>query len=78
MRCLPQHWNDRYRVTPVLMETFVEVPCFTGAVYRASGWIHVGITLGPGKNNRGKERAKPKWDIWLRPLRKDRKRTLNR
>ena len=77
-RRLPQDWHDRYKVAPVLMETFVETPRFTGAVYKASGWIHVGTTQGRGKYDRKKERAKPKKDIWLCPLRKDWKRTLNR
>ena len=43
-RQLPQDWYDRYKVAPVLMETFVEIPRFTGAVYKASGWIRVGTT----------------------------------
>ena len=30
----------------MLVETFVETPRYTGAVYRASGWIHVGTTQG--------------------------------
>ncbi|MXW86171.1 MAG: DUF4338 domain-containing protein [Boseongicola sp. SB0673_bin_14] len=64
--------------TPVLMETFVEVPRFTGAVYKASGWIRVGTTLGRGKYDRKNECAKPRKDIWLCQLRKDWKRTLNR
>ena len=48
-RQLPQDWYDRYKVAPVLMETFVEIPRFTGAVYKASGWIRVGTTRGRGK-----------------------------
>ena len=48
-----------------MIETFVETPRYTGAVYRASGWIRVGTTRGRGRYD------KPKKDIWLRPLRKD-------
>ncbi len=36
-RRLPRDWTRRYNTTPVLIETFVEVPRFTGGVYRASG-----------------------------------------
>ena len=43
----------------------------TGALYKASGWIHVGITLGRGRYDRHTKRDKSKNDIWLRPLRKD-------
>ena len=47
-RRLPQDWTERYHTTPVLIETFVETPRYTGAVYRASGWIHVRATQGRG------------------------------
>ena len=36
-RRLPLDWTERYGTTPVLIETFVETPRYTGAVYRASG-----------------------------------------
>ena len=78
-RRLPEDWTERYNTTPVLIETFVETPRFTGAVYRASGWIHVGATTkGRGQYDRDKLYDKPRKDIWLRPLRRDWKRTLNR
>ena len=78
LRQLPLDWTARYKVTPVLIETFVETPRYNGAVYRASGWIHVGATQGRGRYDRKKRYDKPKTDIWLRPLRKDWKRDLNR
>ena len=48
-RRLPEDWTERYNTTPGLIETFVETPRYTGAVYRASGWIHVGATQGRGR-----------------------------
>ena len=77
-RRLPEDWTERYNVTPVLIETFVETPRFTGALYKASGWINVGTTQGRGRYDRHMKRALPRKDIWLRPLRKDWRRTLNR
>ena len=77
-RRLPTDWIGRYGTTPVLIETFVETPRYTGAVYRASGWTRVGTTQGRGRYDRHTKRAQPKKDIWLRPLRKDWRRTLNR
>ena len=77
-RRLPEDWTERYNTTPVLIETFVETPRYTGAVYRASGRIHVGATKGRGRYDRDKLYEKPRKDIWLRPLRRDLKRTLNR
>ena len=69
-RRLPQDWTERYHTTPVLIETFVETPRYTGAVYKASGWTHVGTTQGRGRYDRQKQYDKPKKDVWLRPLRK--------
>ena len=77
-RRLPEDWTERYNVTPVLIETFVETPRYTGAVYRASGWLHVGTTQGRGRYDRDKLYDKPRKDVWLRPLRRDWQRTLNR
>ncbi len=57
---------------------FVETPRHTGAVYKASGWLRVGTTQGRGRYDRDKLYDKPKKDIWLRPLRKDWRRILNR
>ena len=76
-RQLPGDWYTQYRVTPVLMETFVETPRFSGITYKASGWIHVGATQGRGRYDTRKEFGKPIKAIWLCPLRKDWKRTLN-
>ena len=77
-RRLPNDWTERYHTTPVLIETFVETPRYTGAVYRASGWTHVGTTQGRGRYDTHMKCDQPKRDVWLRPLRKDWKRTLNR
>ena len=77
-RRLPEDWTERYNTTPVLIETFVATPRFTGALYKASGWTNVGTTQGRGRYDRHTKRAQPKKDIWLRPLRKDWRRTLNR
>ena len=62
--------SERYNTTPVLIETLVETPRYTGAVYKASGWIRVGTTQGRGRYDRYNQYDKPRKDIWLRPLRK--------
>ena len=51
---------------------------FTFVVYRASGWTHVGTTQGRERYDTKNLYDKPKKDTWLRPLRKDWKRILNR
>ena len=77
-RRLPGDWTERYGTTPVLIETFVEIPRYTGAVYKASGWTHVGTTQGRGRYDRDRQFEEPRKDVWLRPLRRDWQRTLNR
>ena len=77
-RQLPDDWTQRYNTTPVLIETFVEIPPFTGALYKASGWNYVGTTQGRWRYDRHTKRDQPRKDISLGRLRKDWKRTLNR
>ncbi len=77
-RRLPGDWTERYDVAPVLIKTFVEIPRYTGAVYKASRWSHVGTAQGRGRYDRDKLYDKPKKDVWLRPLRMDWRSALNR
>ena len=77
-RRLPRDWTERYGTTPLLIETFVETPRYTGAVYMASGWTHVGTTQGRGRYDRDRRFKEPRKDVWLRPLRRDWQQTLNR
>ena len=67
----PKDWRRQYAINPVLIETFVETPKFTGATYRASGWIHVGTTQGRGRYDTKNQYALSKKHIWLCPLRRD-------
>jgi hypothetical protein len=67
---LPQDWRRRYGYDPVLLETFVERPQFTGACYRAANWIYVGDTKGRGKLDRHHEWALPVKRVFVRPLTK--------
>jgi Domain of unknown function (DUF4338) len=67
-RRLPADWQARYGYAPVLAETFVETPRFTGTAYRAANWICVGQTQGRGKLDSRHQRALPRKDIYLYPL----------
>ncbi|MCL5677470.1 MAG: DUF4338 domain-containing protein [Firmicutes bacterium] len=61
-------WQARYGYRPVLLESFVERPRFTGTSYRAANWVCVGQTQGRGKLDRTHRADKPVKDIWLYPL----------
>ena len=48
----------------MLIKTVVETPRYTGAVYRASGWLRGGTTQGRGRYDRDKLYDKPRKDVW--------------
>jgi hypothetical protein len=43
---LVQDWEQRYRVRPVMVETFVDPSLFDGACYKAANWDCVGESAG--------------------------------
>lgn len=73
---IPNDWLQRYGYEPVLLETFVEIPRFTGTCYKAANWICVGRTLGRGKWDTNRCSPLPKKDIWVFPLRSNFKDAL--
>ena len=78
-RQLPGDWTERYNVTPVLIETFVETPRYTGALYKASGWTHVGTTQGRGRYDQPHQtRSGRRRTSGSVPSGRDWRRTLNR
>ncbi len=73
----PDGGQQRYAVTPVLLETFCEKPRFAGICYRAANWTLAGEPQGRGKMDRFNEYALPIKDVWLRPLQKNWREILN-
>jgi hypothetical protein len=69
-------WSLRYGYEPVLLETFVEIPRFTGTSYRAANWIRLGQTQGRGKLEKHHRQIGPRKDIWIYPLHSDFRRLL--
>jgi len=43
---LPQDWEQRYGIRPMLVETFVDPNRFAGTCYKAANWTDVGQTAG--------------------------------
>lgn len=64
-------WSLRYGYEPVLLESFVEIPRFTGASYRAANWIRLGQTQGRGKLEKQHCQTRPLKDIWVYGLHPD-------
>jgi len=70
-RQLPYDWEDKYNITPVLMESFVEKNRFAGTCYKAVNWCNVGHTKGRGKLGPPRKISVPIKDVWLYPLNKN-------
>ena len=77
-RQLPDDWQQRYGIRPVLLETFCETPRFAGTCYRAANWIHLGQTQGRGKLDTRHEYNQPVKNVFVKPLCPDWKQILNR
>jgi hypothetical protein len=69
-------WSQEYGIEPVLAETFVEEPRFSGGVYRAANWTMVGRTAGRGRRDVHKTASLTKKSVWLYPLRRHIRRIL--
>lgn len=67
-RRIAKDWTERYSLTPVLLETFVERERFSGTCYRAANWQVVGMTQGRGRQDRDRNEALPVKDIYIYPL----------
>jgi len=77
-RRLAEDWLARYAYRPVLLETFVEKPRFTGTCYKAANWQYLGDTQGRGKLDTLHRHDKPIKSIWIYPLEKHFRQTLCR
>jgi hypothetical protein len=75
-RRLAHDWYARYAYRPVLLETFVEKPRFTGTCYKAANWQYLGDTQGRGKLDTLHRNAQPIKSIWIYPLVPDFRRHL--
>ena len=58
----------RYGERPVLLETFVEIPRFSGTCYRAANWRYLGETQGRGKCDVAHRAALARKAVYVYPL----------
>jgi hypothetical protein len=69
-RRISSDWKAKYGHGLVCLETFVDER-FHGTAYKAANWIHVGKTLGRGRDGGHHYAIMPEKDIYLYPLDKD-------
>jgi len=67
-RQLPDDWAERYKIRPLLLESFVEKKRFAGTCYRAANWKLCGQTKGRGKLGPAGKISVPIKDVWVYPL----------
>lgn len=67
-RNIPDDWEKRYNIRPVLLETFVETKRFTGTCYKAANWRLCGQTKGRGKLGPAGKISVPIKDVLVYPL----------
>ncbi|MCG2789167.1 MAG: DUF4338 domain-containing protein [Actinomycetia bacterium] len=68
---LEKDWYQFYGQKLLLLETFIDPRFYTGTVYKAAGWVHVGATLGFTKEGSGyRYHGYPK-EVYLYPLKQD-------
>lgn len=76
-RQLPQDWQARYNVRPLLLETLVDPVRFRGTCYRAANWIELGSTQGRGRMDRsGQAQGRSPKRIFVYPLSRMARRRL--
>lgn len=76
-RRLANDWESRYAYRPVLLETFVERPRFTGTCYKAANWQYLGDTQGRGKLDTFHRHDKPVKSVWVYPVARDFRQQLS-
>jgi hypothetical protein len=65
---LSEDWQGRYGHPVWLVESFVETDRFTGAAYRAAGWLCLGQTTGRTRQDRQHTLRTPPKAVWVRAL----------
>ena len=67
-RHLPDDWENRYNIRPVLLESFVQKDRFAGTSYKAANWQNVGETKGRRKLGPAGKISVPIKDVWVYPI----------
>lgn len=75
LKRMPEDWMNRYKVEPLLVETFIDRSRFTGLCFAAANWQRIGSSTGQGRLGPGTAVLSLK-DIWVYPLQSKARRLL--
>ena len=71
LKQLPNDWDNKYNIEPILVETFVDLSRYDGTCYQAANWIYLGKTKGYTKKGKGYEYHGNKKGVYVYPLKKN-------
>jgi len=63
-----EHWQQRYGIRPVLVETYIDRSSHQGRSLAAANWRRLGQSKGRGRDDRKREKAKTLKDVWVYEL----------
>jgi SRSO17 transposase/GNAT superfamily N-acetyltransferase len=76
IRQLQPDWHLVYGRELLLLETFVDPRWFQGTIYKAANWVHVGTTMGFGRQGPSYRYHGHAKEVYLYPLRRDFRRII--
>lgn len=68
LRRVGSDWQQRYGISPVLVETYVDRIRHDGRSLAAANWRRIGQSKGRGRDDRRREYAKALKDVWVYEL----------
>lgn len=68
LRQVAADWQARYGVKPVLVETYVDRVRHQGRSLAAANWRRLGESKGRGRDDRQRQKAKSRKDVWVYEL----------
>ena len=77
MSVLPNDWQERYGIRPLLVETFIDRDRFSGCCFGAANWLRIGASKGRGRLGPVEPTTSLK-DIWVYPLNPQARRELQK
>lgn len=63
-----QHWQEKYGLRPVLVETYVDRVRYHGRSLAAANWRRLGQSKGRGRDDRQRQCAQSPKDVWVYEL----------
>ncbi|MDF1880751.1 IS4 family transposase [Sulfurimonas sp. MAG313] len=70
VKLIADDFEERYKIRPWLIESFVDTEKYAGTSYKAANWRLIGKTKGRGRNDKQNKKEKTLKDIYIYTLNK--------